>query len=345
MAVKVSVIVPVYNAEKYLIPCLDSLLSQTLQECEFIFINDGSRDLSGKIIEDYTKKDSRIKLLHQENQGVSMARNKGLLSAVGDYVGFVDADDYIEKDMFATLYRAVLEEDIDVVISNFESEIDGRKVKTEYPFPVQTRLDRDYIEREILCFFLKSDQLNTACNKLYKRKLIQEFAVAFPEKVALGEDGMFNMIYFSRAASAIYIDYSGYHYREVMGSATRNIREKDYFKRAIEVYSRTTPSALEKYIDTNKSKQLKSIKLIHSVMSYIYIYLTSSKELSFSNRLRYVNNMINNPNVREALPYFYQEVYEALSRYEKFIVDMIRLRSTIGLYFGTTYSKLRNKSY
>lgn len=345
MPIKVSVIVPVYNAEKYLIPCLDSLVSQSLHECEFIFINDGSRDQSSTIIENYAEKDTRIKLIHQENQGVSMARNKGLDAAVGEYVGFVDADDFVEKDMFSTLYSTAQVENYDVVISNFESEIEGRKVVTQYPFPTDTRLPREYIECEILCFFLKSDQLNTACNKLYRRKVIQEFGVSFPEKVALGEDGMFNILFFSHAACAIYIDYSGYHYREVLGSATRNVLEKDYFKRALEVYTWSIPNMVEKYIGSAKTKQLKSIKLIHSVMSYIYIYLASSSELSLISRLRYVSRMINNPYVREALPHYYSEVYEALSRYEKFIVDMIRKRSTIGLYCGTTYSKFRNKSF
>lgn len=345
MNIKVSVIIPVYNAERYLIPCLDSLACQTLQECEFIFINDGSRDQSGEIIEKYSKNDSRIKLIHQENKGVSMARNAGLQEAVGEFVGFVDADDYIEKDMFTNLYNTALEGDYDVVISNFESEIEGRKVITRYPFPIHTMLTREYIEQEILTFYLKSDQLNTVWNKLYKRKVINENNVNFPEKVALGEDGLFNMQFFRHAMNTIYIDYTGYHYREVAGSATRNILEKDYFSRALEVYTMDIPDMGSSYIHSISNKQLRSIRLINSVMAYVYIYLKSSNELNFSQRLKYVKRMIANPCVREALPFFYSEVYGTLGRYERFIADMIRKRSIIGLYCGTTYSKLRNKSY
>ncbi|MCY9692626.1 glycosyltransferase [Paenibacillus alginolyticus] len=345
MNIKVSVIIPVYNAEKYLISCLDSLTSQTLEACEFIFINDGSKDQSGQIIEDYSKNDPRIKLIHQENKGVSMARNAGLQAAVGEFIGFVDADDYIETDMYATLYNAALEGNFDVVISNFESEIEGHKVITRYPFPLQSILAREYIEREILTYFLKSDQLNTACNKLYKRKVIHDNDLKFPEKVALGEDGLFNMQFFRHALSAMYIDYTGYHYREVAGSATRNILEKDYFKRALEVYTLEISDWSISYIDPMKIKQLRSIRLINSVMAYAYVYLKSSNELSFSQRLKYVSQMIANPHVREALPFFYNEVYGTLGRYEKFIVDMIHRKSIIGLYCGATYSKLRNKSY
>lgn len=345
MNIKVSVIIPVYNAERYLIPCLDSLISQTLEACEFIFVNDGSKDQSGQIIENYSKFDPRIKVIHQENKGVSMARNAGLQAAVGEFIGFVDADDYIETDMYGTLYNVAVESNCDVVISNFESEIEGHKVITRYSFPLHTILAREYIEREILTYFLKSDHLNTACNKLYKRKVIHDNDLRFPEKVALGEDGLFNIQFFRHALSAIYIDYTGYHYREVVGSATRNILEKDYFKRALEVYKLTIPDMGVSCIDPLKSKQLKSIKLINSVMSYAYVYLKSSNELSFSQRVKYVSHMIANPYVREALPFFYSEVYGTLGRYERFIADMIRRKSVIGLYCGATYSKLRNKSY
>lgn len=339
--IKVSVIVPVYNAEKYIATCVESILSQTLQELEVIFINDGSTDQSRQIIENYKKVNPQIKLINQENQGVSMARNAGLQAATGEYVGFVDADDYIEKDMYSTLHNAAVQSNCDVVISNFESEIEGHKVITRYPFPLNTILIRDYIEREILTYFLKSDQLNTACNKLYKRKVINDNKVKFPEKVALGEDGLFNMRFFKHALCTIYLDYTGYYYREVAGSATRNIVEKDYFKRALEMY---TLDISDFGISPKRVKQLRSIRLINSVMAYAYVYLKSSKELSFSQRLKYVNQMITNPFVREALPYFYSEVYGTLGRYERFVADMIRKRSTIGLYCGMTYSKLRNKS-
>ncbi|MDU0203780.1 glycosyltransferase family 2 protein [Paenibacillus sp. MAH-36] len=344
MNIKVSVVIPVYNAENYLNHCLDSLIGQSLQECEFIFVNDGSRDQSGQMIENYAKHDPRIKLFHQENKGVSMARNKGLEEAAGEYIGFVDADDYIEEDMYATLYRSAHEGGYDVVISNFESEIEGRKVITRYPFPTNTLHPREYIEKNILPFFLQSDQLNTACNKLYKRQAIIDSQAKFPEKVALGEDGMFNMQFFSRAGSVMYIDYTGYHYREVAGSATRNILEKDYFSRALEVYTLAMPEALLGAVNPLRLKQLKSIKLIHSVMSYVYVYLKSSNELNISKRLGYVSDMIKNPYVREALPFYYNEVYGTLSRYEKFVLNMIRRKSIIGLYCATTYSRIRNKS-
>ena len=343
MSTKVSVIIPVYNAEKYITQCIESLLSQTLQGCEFIFINDGSKDTSRQIIEDYQKKDNRIKLVNQENQGVSIARNTGLHVAVGEYVGFVDADDYIKKDMYEILYNSAKQSNCDVVVSNFKSEMEGYEVITKYLFPVDIVLKKDYIEQELLPYFLQSDNLNTAVNKIYRNNLIKANNVQFPEKVMLGEDGIFNIEFFSNAANMKYIDYTGYYYREVAGSATRNISEKDYFKRALEVYTMEPPKIYIGKIDDVRMSQLKSIKFINSVMSYIHIYFTPCKDVSFNKRYKYVKNMVRNKYVREALPIYYSEIYSTLGRYEKVVIDLIKKRLTIGLYCVTAYSRFRNK--
>ena len=100
---KISVIVPVYNVEQYLPQCLDSIINQTYKNLEIICVDDGSPDNSGKILDEYAKKDKRIKVIHQENQGVSVARNTGLDNATGKYIGFVDPDDWIEADYYETL--------------------------------------------------------------------------------------------------------------------------------------------------------------------------------------------------------------------------------------------------
>jgi glycosyltransferase involved in cell wall biosynthesis len=343
MSIKVSIIIPVYNAEKYLVECIESLLVQTLKECEFIFINDGSKDNCLEILERYKKMDSRIIHINQENQGVSSARNNGLSVATGEFVGFVDADDYIEKDMYEVLYNTAKQSDCDVVISNFENEIEGKKVIIKYPFLSNDTLKKEYIEQEVLPYFLRTDNLNTVCNKIFNNQIIKKNKIQFPEKIALGEDGLFNITFFYHATSMKYINYSGYHYRDVDGSATRNISEKDYFSRAIEVYTLELPERYIRKIDKKKIHQLKSIKLLQSVMSYVHVYFTPTKELSFRIRYKYVKNMINNKYVKEALPLFLCESYNYLGRYEKCIIDLIKRKSTFGLYCVTAYSRLRNR--
>ncbi len=342
MSIKVSVIIPVYNAEKYIAQCIESLLSQTLLECEFIFINDGSIDNSRQIIEDYKNMDIRIKLINQENQGVSSARNTGLELAIGEFVGFVDADDYIKYDLYEVLYKTAKENDCDLIISNFESEMNGHKIITKYPFPIANILNREHVENNLIPYLIMDDSLNSACNKLYKKKLIEENNIRFPNGVTLGEDGIFNMHFISCIYTAIYIDYTGYYYREVTGSATRCIEKKDYFERALEVYKLELPKKLVLKIDDDKIKELKSIKLITSVISYIHVYFNPTKNFSFFQRYRYIKKMIRNKNVRDSLPIYCREYYSLLGRYEKLIINLIHKKSTVGLYFATTYSRIRN---
>lgn len=112
---KISIIVPIYNTEKYLQRCIDSILNQTFKDFELILVNDGSTDLSGKIIEDYARKDKRIKTLHIENSGQGAARNRGLDIATGDYIGFVDSDDWIHMQMYEFMYNSILKYNADIV--------------------------------------------------------------------------------------------------------------------------------------------------------------------------------------------------------------------------------------
>ena len=115
---KISIIVPVYNVENYVSKCLDSIINQSYKNLEIIIINDGSTDKSGEICEYYSAKDDRMVLIHQKNQGVSMARNNALDIAAGDYIGFIDSDDWIAPDMYSTLYKNAIEYDADISMCN-----------------------------------------------------------------------------------------------------------------------------------------------------------------------------------------------------------------------------------
>ncbi|MFB5197821.1 glycosyltransferase [Neobacillus sp. KR4-4] len=342
MGINVSIIVPVYNAEKYIAHCIESLINQKLEACEFIFINDGSSDNSVAIINEYKKSDNRIKLFNQENQGVSAARNAGLNAAVGDYIGFVDADDFVENEMYKVLYDLAIQGNCDIVISNFQSKMEGHHVISNYHFPKNINLNAEYVQQTLIPYFLKKDDLNTVCTKIYKRDLITHAHAFFPQNLALGEDGLFNMQCFSFAKAVRFIDYAGYHYREVEGSATRNIAKKDYFSQAIEVYNRMLPEEFVTNMDLQTIKKLQSIKLMDCVMAYLYIYFKPTKELSFIKRYQYIKNMINNQFVREALPRYKMEMLPKFGRYEKIVISMIERRSILGLYCATAYSRFRN---
>ena len=126
--VKVSLIVPVYNTEMFLKKCLESIISQTLKEIEIIIVNDGSTDNSQKIIDDFSKKDSRIKAFYKENEGLSSARNLGLEKAKGKYIWFIDSDDYIMKPYACEkLYNFSEENNLDIAVCNYVQESSKRK--------------------------------------------------------------------------------------------------------------------------------------------------------------------------------------------------------------------------
>ena len=134
---KISIIVPIFNIEKYLSRCLDSILEQTYKNLEVILVDDGSVDNSGMIADKYARKDQRIKVIHQVNQGVSAARNTGIDLATGDYIGFVDGDDYIEPDMYEILMRIIEEQQVDIAHCGYQMVYPS---KTEFYYNTKEKI-------------------------------------------------------------------------------------------------------------------------------------------------------------------------------------------------------------
>ena len=129
---KISVLVPIYNVEKYLRQCLDSLVGQTLQEIEIICINDGSTDSSPEIIQEYAQNDSRVKVITKKNSGYGDSMNRGLAKASGEYIGILESDDFLEKNAFERLYRLAKKHDADVVRANYYHFKGGENTKFSY---------------------------------------------------------------------------------------------------------------------------------------------------------------------------------------------------------------------
>lgn len=182
----ISIIVPVYNVESYLSRCLDSILVQTLTNFEIIAVDDGSPDNCGKILDEYSHKDKRIKVIHKENGGVSSARNVGLDAATGEYIGFVDPDDYIEYDMYEFLYNEAKSGDFDIVQCNY-AQVD-RDENVTY------RLDhiesREYTDANALvCAFFNNDIRSCAWNKLFRHEVVE--GVRFLPELRIAEDKLF----------------------------------------------------------------------------------------------------------------------------------------------------------
>ncbi|MGG3640564.1 glycosyltransferase [Bacillus gobiensis] len=178
MSIPVSVIIPIYNVERFLIKCLDSVIYQTFNNIEIIAINDGSTDRSGRLLDDYKKIHTNIKVIHKSNEGLSETRNKGLKLAKGEYVVFIDSDDYISSDMIESMYKKAIKTQAEIVIS---------KVIYEYPDGKQISMfKRDFNEIETIDGYeaikrFWNGEINGHCwNKLIKRDLMINSGIHFP---------------------------------------------------------------------------------------------------------------------------------------------------------------------
>ena len=196
----ISVIVPVYNAESTLIRCVDSILAQTFTDFELLLIDDGSKDRSGEICDGYAAKDSRVKVFHKPNGGVSSARNLGLDNARGEWISFVDSDDDIHKDC---LYELNSLEANDFKVCNFDG--DGSKRFESYPS--DSHLSGDSIK-----FMLDNNLVYTPWGKLFKSSIIKALGLRFDTKLRLGEDTVFCWEYLLHCSDAAVSDKGLYFY-------------------------------------------------------------------------------------------------------------------------------------
>ena len=236
---KVSVIVPIYNVEKYLEKCINSLLSQTLEDIQIILVNDGSKDNSGNIAKEYEQNNKdRVIYVEKENGGLSDARNYGLKYATGDFIAFLDSDDYIEKNAYEEMYNKAIEENADYVECDFIWE-----------FPNKIRVDKQYPyknKKEMLSFVRV-----VAWNKLIKRQLITDNNLEFPKGLRY-EDVEFTYKLIPFINKFTYVDKPFIHYVQREGSIAnvQNERTAEIFTvldNVIEFYKKN--NIYEKYRD------------------------------------------------------------------------------------------------
>ena len=201
---KISVIVPVYKAEKYLHRCVDSILAQTFTDFEVLLIDDGSPDRSGDICDEYAKKDSRVRVFHKENGGVSSARQCGIDNAQGEYTIHADPDDWVEPNMLEELYAKAKEDDADMVICDFYEE---HKNKQLYIKQQPSKLDNQTVFKELF------QQLHcSCCNKLIKLACYKKFKISFPKEMNLWEDGYVMFHLTMNPIGISYLPKAYYHY-------------------------------------------------------------------------------------------------------------------------------------
>lgn len=228
----VSIVVPIYNAEKYLDRCLESVLSQTYVDIEVILVNDGSSDRSEKICRRYKALDKRVFLINQENKGLGGARNSGLHAAKGSYVGFVDADDVIQRDMISDFVKIAATEQPNVICSNIlvydKGNVSYREIRNDLPYNQVLKSDeiKNYLLQPYYGGYMGI--IPSACTKIYEREFLVNSDLFFDENIRRTQDYWFNFEVFKKATSVYVINHGYYHYYFNDSSMIRTYRPKGF---------------------------------------------------------------------------------------------------------------------
>lgn len=266
---KVSLIIPVYNTVNYLRRCLESAVSQTYKNMEIICVDDGSTDGSEKIVDEFAARDRRVVVVHQVNRGESHARNTGLRIASGDYIGFMDCDDWIEPDMYETLVRALEEAEADMAIAGFYREFEEAG-KSRITVQNEKPVDPKAFDGEMLLRYLyERDSFRTFAyiwDKLYRREIVCgafEGPIFFDESIKLGGDVLYLAECALRAKRAVYVDKTFYHYlqREDSGCHMPDLERREDNIRAYQIVRRKFE---ERQVEPFVLDLIKRILVYHS---------------------------------------------------------------------------------
>lgn len=278
---KISVIVPVYNVEQYLTRCLESIICQTFADLEIILVDDGATDNSGKICDEFALKDSRITVVHKENGGLSSARNTGLDIAKGEFITFVDSDDWILPDAFEYLLNLIEKNEADIVSADYNFT-DGRAINK----------NEDYCEKEIcgteeiLKFYLEQDRLHDRNDfpvwiKLYRKKMFSNIRFPYGK---LYEDSITNFKILSNCKKYIKSSRIIYAYFQRPSSITNSCLRKKNLD-LIEV----SKEMLRLSSNNEKLKQLCKRKIAMAYFSLLSMYVRYGTDLSYSELIHLVS--------------------------------------------------------
>ena len=317
---KISIIVPVYKVEKYLCRCIDSILNQSFEDFELILVDDGSPDSCGIICDEYCKKDKRIKVIHKENGGLSSARNAGLDIAQGEYIGFVDSDDYINKDMYNIMYREIKKTNSDIVICNYKNvyNYDYFNIKAKYKIEDIKYFNKINALEEL--YGIKKIQFIVAWNKLYKKSIFLNLRY---EENKIHEDEFIIHKILYKCKNVKYINCELYYYMQRKNSIMSedfNIKKLDavyalndrakFFR--INCLQNLTEKAQYEYINAHFTYYFKcksklnnvdaELKKLRIIFIKNIIFLLKSPLFNWKEKIKWIIFCIN--------PQLYQSYYE-----------------------------------
>lgn len=296
---KISIIVPAYNVQKYIKQCLESIINQTYKNLEIIVVNDGSKDKTLDIIESIAKDDSRIIVINQENQGVSASRNNALKGVDGDFVMFVDSDDWLDLDACEVLLKEAVKENADIVMCGYVREYENTSLPKasfdEDKIIFKCEDVKSKLHRRIfgplgneLSAPEKLNAITTIWGKLYKASVLRDLEFVPYEEIGMCEDGYFNIFAFEKTKKAVFIKKFLYHYRKVIsgGSLTQK-KEVDTFERNKKFWKKLNLLIKSKELSDDYLKALNNRISLSLIENGISIMLNSNEKY---NRLKIILN-------------------------------------------------------
>ena len=323
---KVSVIVPVYNVEDSLGRCIDSILIQEYQDFEIILVDDGSKDLSGEICDNFQKRNSIIKVVHKENGGLGSARNAGIEIAQGEYICFIDSDDEIKQGYLKYMVEAIERNCADICICGYDY-IAGRNI-TEFIYAKNSNLSG----KDLLIYFASGNSIfYYAWNKLYKMELIRD--IRFSERHC-AEDMYFNMFYYRNVKKVAIVDKALYKYYVNNYSLTNNVRA-NFWKDMLQISDQYMANLKINNLDTSYVDNLLLIMFRNSLSNYC-----SSKTCNYRGFKEYLEIEHSISDLK-----LLQPNKECVGLIDKVILSLLKKEKYRAIYYITRMSKIAKRRF
>lgn len=333
MSDKISVIVPVFNNEKYIERCLKSICENSYENLEIIVVDDGSSDQSGNICDEYAKKDVRIKVVHQKNQGVSKSRNVGIDLSVGKYISFVDSDDVISKDFYMLMKTGLESDYFDLCMcSVFHITKENQRAFECNSFDIYLN-EESLAQREWWYKLNKTYLLYGPCNKLYKADLIKKNSVSFPIDTSYGEDLLFNFEYLNYCSNIRYLKEPQYFYYKDNENSLSYKYQENRFLNGVRLNKCIKEFSLSHQLGSDKLLMYIARRIYDDAYNNLFDFFNEKCQLNLKEKYKNIQMIMKSPDLQQAM-----QIAE-ISDYSKFYTILINKKMAV---FFLAIGKLRN---
>lgn len=325
----ISVVVPCYNVEKYLEKCVNSIINQTYKNLEIILVDDGATDETPNICDKLAKTDTRIKVIHKENGGISDARNTGLSVAQGKYITFFDSDDWVESDTLNIAYREITEKNLDLVIWGYVADFvdDNEKIISSR----NTTLNGVCEKNGDASVLLSQKALGISgyvWNKLYKVDIIKNNELYFEKNVSLFEDILFNALYFCECQKILFLDYIGTHYIQRNRITLGTKRYDDIFELKLLACIAREDILKNFNIDAKSIEKTMAPFYFNAIKSGVF-NISTEQGISFINKTIKMRKFLKSEKTREVL----QKIVEMPLKQKIFMLAVRMRMATLLIFF------------